>query len=73
MQHTPRDRTHSKIAALTGALIFAIPVGALAAPVIALTAREAFGPTATYTTAPLQFANAGRRTPNVERQVVPRA
>ena len=43
MQHTPRDRTHSKIAALTGALFFAMPVGALALPAVALTAHEALG------------------------------
>ena len=43
MRHTPRNKAGLRLPALAGALIFAIPLGALAAPAVVLTANESLG------------------------------
>ena len=43
MRLTPRNKAGLRLPALAGALIFAIPLGALAAPAVVLTAQESLG------------------------------
>ena len=45
MRHISRDKSGLRIPALAGALIFALPLGALAAPAVMLTAHESLGTT----------------------------